>query len=54
MPGAASGATYTARVSRLREPQDPDFRRMNTSIGFDVRLWPQDIAQSRAHARMLA
>jgi argininosuccinate lyase len=27
---------------------------MNTSIGFDVRLWPQDIAQSRAHAGMLA
>jgi argininosuccinate lyase len=27
---------------------------MNTSIGFDVRLWPQDIAQSRAHATMLA
>jgi argininosuccinate lyase len=27
---------------------------MNSSIGFDVRLWPQDIAQSRAHARMLA
>jgi argininosuccinate lyase len=28
--------------------------RMNTSIGFDRRLWPQDIAQSRAHAAMLA
>src|SRR5258708_18217910 len=27
---------------------------MNTSIGFDRRLWPQDVAQSRAHARMLA
>jgi argininosuccinate lyase len=27
---------------------------MNTSVGFDRRLWPQDIAQSRAHARMLA
>jgi argininosuccinate lyase len=27
---------------------------MNTSIGFDRRLWPQDIAQSRAHAKMLA
>src|SRR5207247_7666889 len=24
------------------------------SIGFDRRLWPHDIAQSRAHARMLA
>jgi argininosuccinate lyase len=27
---------------------------MNTSIGFDRRLWPQDIAQSRSHAAMLA
>jgi argininosuccinate lyase len=41
-------------VSRLHEPQHPDFRRLNASIDFDRRLWPQDIAQSRAHARMLA
>jgi len=41
-------------VSRFREPQDPAFQQLNTSIGFDRRLWPQDIAQSRAHARMLA
>jgi argininosuccinate lyase len=41
-------------VSRFHEPQHPDFRRLNTSLGFDRRLWPQDIAQSRAHARMLA
>jgi len=41
-------------VSRFGEPQHPDFRRLNASIGFDRRLWPQDIAQSRAHARMLA
>jgi argininosuccinate lyase len=41
-------------VSRFREPQDPDFQRLNASIDFDRRLWPQDIAQSRAHARMLA
>jgi argininosuccinate lyase len=27
---------------------------MNASIGFDQRLWPQDIEGSRAHARMLA
>jgi argininosuccinate lyase len=27
---------------------------MNTSLGFDRRLWPYDVAQSRAHARMLA
>ncbi|MGI8800632.1 MAG: argininosuccinate lyase [Solirubrobacteraceae bacterium] len=40
-------------MSRFRAPQDPDFQRMNTSLGFDRRLWPQDVAQSRAHARML-
>jgi argininosuccinate lyase len=27
---------------------------MNASLAFDQRLWPQDIAQSRAHAAMLA
>ncbi len=41
-------------MSRFHEPQHPDFRRLNTSLGFDQRLWPQDIAQSRAHAKMLA
>jgi argininosuccinate lyase len=41
-------------LSRFREPQHPDFQRLNSSIGFDRRLWPQDIAQSRAHAKMLA
>jgi argininosuccinate lyase len=41
-------------VSRFHEPQHPLFQQLNTSIGFDVRLWPQDVAQSRAHAAMLA
>jgi len=41
-------------VARLNEPQHPDFQRLNSSISFDIRLWPQDLAQSRAHARMLA
>ena len=41
-------------MSRFREPQHPDFQRLNSSLSFDRRLWPQDIAQSRAHARMLA
>ena len=41
-------------MSRFAEPQHPDFQRLNGSIAFDRRLWPQDIAQSRAHARMLA
>ena len=41
-------------MSRFREPQHPDFQRLNASIGYDRRLWPQDLAQSRAHAKMLA
>ncbi len=41
-------------MSRFHEPQHPDFVRMNTSVGFDRRLWPQDIEGSCAHARMLA
>jgi argininosuccinate lyase len=41
-------------VSRFHEPPDPAFHRLNASIGFDRRLWPQDVALSRAHARMLA
>jgi argininosuccinate lyase len=41
-------------VSRFSEPQDPLFQALNSSIEFDFRLWPYDIAQSRAHATMLA
>lgn len=41
-------------MSRFSEPQHPDFQRLNSSISFDRRLWPQDIASSRAHAKMLA
>jgi argininosuccinate lyase len=41
-------------MSRFSEPQDPVFARLNASLGFDRRLWPHDVAQSRAHARMLA
>jgi len=41
-------------MSRFSEPQDPVFRQLNTSLSFDRRLWPYDVAQSRAHARMLA
>jgi argininosuccinate lyase len=41
-------------VPRFRERQHPDFKRLNDSIAFDRRLWPADVAQSRAHARMLA
>jgi len=41
-------------VSRFSEPQDPLFQALNSSISFDFRLWPYDIAQSIAHAKMLA
>ena len=50
----ASGGRRLVAVSRFHEPQHPDFHRLNSSIEFDRRLWPQDVAQSRAHARMLA
>src|SRR3954463_464213 len=41
-------------MSRFSLPPDPVFVRMNASIGFDWRLYPYDIEQSRAHAMMLA
>jgi argininosuccinate lyase len=41
-------------MSRFRDPQDPLFQALNTSIGFDYRLAPYDLEQSLAHARMLA
>jgi argininosuccinate lyase len=41
-------------MSRFSEPQHEHFRALNTSLSFDRRLWPFDVAQSRAHARMLA
>ena len=41
-------------MSRFSEPQDPLFQALNSSISFDFRLAPYDIAQSLAHARMLA
>ncbi len=40
-------------MSRFSEPQDPLFARLNASIGFDLRLWPEDVEGSRAHVRGL-
>jgi argininosuccinate lyase len=40
-------------MSRFEQPQDPLFARINASIGFDRRLWRQDIEGSKAHARGL-
>src|SRR6185437_4021465 len=61
-PGGARGRGAAARaralaggaVSRFSEPQHPAFSALNDSIGFDRRLGPYDVAQSRAHASMLA
>ncbi len=41
-------------MSRFSEPPHEAFRQLNDSIGFDWRLAPYDIEQSRAHAAMLA
>jgi argininosuccinate lyase len=41
-------------VGRFRDPQDPLFRALSSSIAFDYRLAPYDLEQSLAHARMLA
>jgi argininosuccinate lyase len=40
-------------MARFRDPPDPLFQRLNASIGFDRRLAPYDLEQSRAHARAL-
>ncbi|HZG47911.1 MAG TPA: argininosuccinate lyase [Thermoleophilaceae bacterium] len=41
-------------MGRFRDPQDPLFRALNSSIAVDYRLAPYDLEQSLAHARMLA
>jgi argininosuccinate lyase len=41
-------------MARFRDPPDPIFERLNSSISFDLRLWPYDVAQSKAHAGVLA
>lgn len=41
-------------MARLNEPQSKTFRELNSSIDFDYHLAPYDIAQSRAHVKMLA
>jgi len=43
-----------ASMSRFAEGPHADFRALNDSLRFDWRLGPYDVAQSRAHAAMLA
>jgi argininosuccinate lyase len=40
-------------MARFDQPQDPLFARINASIGFDRRLWREDIRGSKAHAAAL-
>jgi argininosuccinate lyase len=40
-------------MARLPEGKDPLFERINASIDFDRRLWPEDVHGSRAHAKAL-
>ncbi len=54
LTGAPAYPVHTLdRMARFRDPPDPLFVRLNASIGFDRRLAPYDIEQSRAHARAL-
>ncbi|MFT4035848.1 MAG: argininosuccinate lyase [Patulibacter sp.] len=41
-------------MSRFSQPQDPLFQALDRSLEVDRRLWPYDVAQSRAHSTMLA
>src|ERR671910_1289125 len=41
-------------MSRFSQPPDRVFSTLDSSIGYDWRLGPYDVEQSRAHAKMLA
>ncbi|MGH2907537.1 MAG: argininosuccinate lyase [Solirubrobacterales bacterium] len=41
-------------MARFDDPQDALFKAINTSLGYDRRLFPEDIEGSVAHAEMLA
>ncbi|MGK2877921.1 MAG: argininosuccinate lyase, partial [Solirubrobacterales bacterium] len=40
-------------MGRFEDPQDALFKAINTSLGYDQRLYPEDIEGSVAHAEML-
>jgi argininosuccinate lyase len=40
-------------MGRFEGPPDPLFTRLNASVGFDRRLWREDVAGSRAHVESL-
>ena len=43
---AVTADAYARFMGRFSEPQDPAFAALNTSLAFDRRLWPQDVAGS--------
>ena len=49
--GAAGGKMWSGR---FREPLNAAFERWQASFGFDVRLLPQEVAASKAHAKVIA
>ena len=51
--GYPNRLTYYPPMPRLPDPKDELFRRLNSSIEYDRRLWPQDIAGSKAHVESL-
>ena len=54
VPPIPACAPRSAAMGRFSDPQDPLFRALNSSIGFDLRLAPYDIdavARARADAR---
>jgi argininosuccinate lyase len=51
MQQAAGGKMWSGR---FREPLDAAFEQWQRSFPFDVRLLPQEVAASKAHARMIA
>ena len=50
----AAIASYAAAPSAATSGPDAIMEEINASIGFDRRLYAQDIEGSKAHARMLA
>jgi argininosuccinate lyase len=50
----AGNNDYKLWGGRFAEPTHALMERLNASIGFDQRLWAQDIRASQAHAAMLA
>jgi len=51
MQQAAGGKMWSGR---FREPLDAAFEQWQRSFPFDVRLLAQEVAASKAHARMIA